>query len=84
MAEIGTVELGPGVPSGKTTVNGCWAYGRDWGIENWLHRVRDVVFGETGSAPQRMTALRNLVTGILRRGGVKIIAAALCHYACRP
>ena len=38
-----------------------------WGIENRLHWVRDVVFGEdqsrvrTGSAPQLPAALRNLV-----------------------
>ena len=38
-----------------------------WGIENRLHWVRDVVFGEdrsqvrTESAPQLLAALRNLV-----------------------
>lgn len=61
-----------------------------WGIENRLHWVRDVVFGEdqsqvrTGSAPQLLAALRNLVIGILRPGGVKNIAAALRHYAWKP
>ena len=40
-----------------------------WGIENQVHWVRDVVFGEdhsqvrTGSAPQLLAALRNLVMG---------------------
>ena len=58
-----------------------------WGIENRPHWVRDVVFGEdlsqvrTESAPQLLVALRNLVIGMLRLGGVKNIAAALRHYA---
>ena len=40
-----------------------------WGIENRLHWVRDMVFGEdqcqvrTGPAPQLLAALRNLVIG---------------------
>ncbi len=61
-----------------------------WGIENRLHWVRDVVFGEdssqvrTGSAPQLLAALRNLVIGMLRLGGVKKIAAALRHYGWKP
>ena len=61
-----------------------------WGIENRLHWVRDVVFGEdqsqvrTGSAPQLLAALRNLVIGMLRLGGVKNIAAALRHYGWKP
>ena len=61
-----------------------------WGTENRLHWVRDVVFGEdqsqvrTGSAPQVLAALRNLVIGMLRLDGVKNIAAALRHYAWNP
>ena len=61
-----------------------------WGIENRLHWVRDVVFGEdlsqvrTESAPQLLAALRNLVIGMLRLGGVKNIAAALRHYGWKP
>ena len=61
-----------------------------WGIENRLHWVRDVVFGEdqsqvrTGSAPQLLAALRNLVLGLLRLSGVKNIAAALRHYGWKP
>ena len=60
-----------------------------WGIENRLHWVRDVVYGEdqsqvrTGSAPQLLAALRNLVIGILHLGGVKNIAAALRHYSLK-
>ena len=61
-----------------------------WGIENRLHWVRDVVFGEdlsqvrTGSAPQLLAALRNLVAGMLRLCGVKNISAALRHYSWKP
>ena len=61
-----------------------------WGIENRLHWVRDVVFGEdqsqvrTGSAPQLLAALRNLVIGMLRLSGAKNIAAALRHYSWKP
>jgi len=62
----------------------------NWGIENRLHWVRDVVFGEdqsqvrTGSAPQLLAALRNLAIGMLRLNGAKNIAAALRHYGWKP
>lgn len=58
-----------------------------WGIENRLHWVRDVTMGEdgsqvrTGSAPQVMAALRNVVLGLLRQRGVSNVAAALRHYS---
>ena len=61
-----------------------------WRIEYRLHRVRDVVFGEdlsqvrTGSAPQLLAALRNLVIDVLRLSGVKNISAALRHYGWKP
>ena len=61
-----------------------------WRIENRLHWVRDVVFGEdlsqlrTGSALQLLAALRNLVIGVLRLSGVKNISAALRHYDWKP
>lgn len=61
-----------------------------WAIENRLHYVRDVSFGEDGSqvrkgsAPQVMAALRNAVIGILRQAGWANIAAGLRHYAWRP
>ena len=54
-----------------------------WGIENGLHYVRDVTMGEdgsnvrTGSAPQVMAALRNVVIGILRLSGATNIASAI-------
>lgn len=54
-----------------------------WAIENGLHYVRDVTFGEdasqvrTGAAPQVMACLRNLVIGALCRAGPVNLAAAL-------
>ena len=44
-----------------------------WSIENRLHYVRDVSMGEdacrvrSGHAPQNLSALRNLVIGLIRR-----------------
>jgi hypothetical protein len=61
-----------------------------WAIENGLHWVRDVTFAEdasqvrTGTAPQVMAALRNLVIGVLSRAGAVNLAAALRHHARDP
>jgi hypothetical protein len=61
-----------------------------WGIENKLHRVRDVTCGEddsqvrSGAAPQVCAALRNLMIALLRRTGVENIAAALRTHSGRP
>ena len=61
-----------------------------WGIENRLHYVRDVTMREdasqvrTGSAPEVMAALRNVVVGLLRWAGAANIAAALRHYSYQP
>jgi predicted transposase YbfD/YdcC len=54
-----------------------------WTIENKVHYVRDVTWGEdashvrTGNAPRTMAGLRNLAMGILRQSGVTNIAEAL-------
>ena len=59
----------------------CWR--GHWGIENRLHYVRDVTFGEdasrirTASAPQIMAAVRNVAISLLRSWGCENIAAAL-------
>jgi hypothetical protein len=56
-----------------------WLRGH-WRIENWLHWVRDVTFGEdastarTGSLPRVMASLRNLAIGLLRLAGHTQIA----------
>lgn len=60
----------------------CWLRGH-WGIENRIHYVRDVTFGEdaarvrTGAAPQVLAACRNLVLSLLRQADYDNIAAAL-------
>lgn len=60
-----------------------------WGIENRLHYVRDVTFGEDGSqvrkgsAPEVMAALRNVVIGLLREANWTNIAAGLSHNGWR-
>jgi hypothetical protein len=66
----------------------AWARGH-WGIENRLHWVRDMTFGEdacrirTAGAPQVLAAIRNAAISFLRRQGVTNVAAALRENACR-
>lgn len=61
-----------------------------WGIENRLHWVRDVTFGEdhsqvrSGAAPQVFAGLRSLGIALLRRVGAANIAAALRTHSARP
>lgn len=61
-----------------------------WCIENSLHYVRDVTFGEdrcrlrTGNAPQILAALRNLVITLIHRWGSSQIAASRRHFASHP
>jgi len=58
-----------------------------WGIENKVHYVRDVTFGEdasrirVGQAPQALAALRNGLLTLLRSTGVTNIADAVRSYA---
>ena len=60
---------------------------KHWRIENQLHYVRDVTYGEdasqirTRNAPRVMASLRNLAVSILRLAGNTNIAAALRHTA---
>jgi len=64
----------------------AWVQGH-WGIENRVHWVRDVTYGEdasqvrTGAAPHVMATLRNLVISLLRLAGWTNIAEALRHHA---
>jgi predicted transposase YbfD/YdcC len=61
-----------------------------WTIEDRLHWVRDVTYGEdlsqvrTGSGPRVMATLRNFALAILRLAGITSIAAALRHHSRRP
>ena len=64
--------------------------GGHWRIENRLHWVRDVDFGEdastarSGSLPRVMASLRNLAVGALRLAGHPNLAAALGHTGRDP
>lgn len=76
---------------GRRAAAQCQALWRGhWGIENGLHWVRDVTFGEdqcqvrTGNGPQALAVLRNGVIGILRQAGHTNLAAALRSYAGHP
>jgi predicted transposase YbfD/YdcC len=66
-----------------------WLRGH-WRIENRLHWVRDVDFGEdastarSGSLPRVMASLRNLAVGALRLAGHPNLAAALRHTGRDP
>lgn len=61
-----------------------------WGIENRLHRTRDVIFNEDkstirkGHAPQTMAILRNIVTSIFHRGTVRNFKTAMRRFAANP
>lgn len=61
-----------------------------WRIENKLHYVRDVTFGEDlsqvrlGSAPEVMAGLRNIVLGLLHLAKVENVAATLRRNARHP
>ena len=61
-----------------------------WGIENRLHWVRDVVFREdasqarTGSIPQNVAAMRNAAISAIRFAGIKGIAPPLRHFNSKP
>lgn len=61
-----------------------------WSIENRLHYVKDVTFGEdacqvrAGSAPQALAVLRNLAVTLLNDAGHDNKAAALRRHAARP
>jgi len=61
-----------------------------WSIENSIHWVRDMTFGEdahrarTGNAPTVLAAIRNLVTTALRLAGALNIAAARRAAALKP
>lgn len=61
-----------------------------WCIENRLHWVRDVSFGEDAcranvqNCPQNLAALRNVSIALLRRAGVYEILATLRDFATRP
>jgi predicted transposase YbfD/YdcC len=64
----------------------AWIRGH-WAIENKIHWVRDVTYGEdrsqirTGTGPHVMAVLRNAAISALRAAGATNIAAANRHHA---
>jgi len=83
------VEYGVGsVPHKLANAQTLNQWRRDhWGIENRVHWVRDMTFGEdasrirNGAAPQVLAAMRNAVIGILRTHNVTNIAETLREHA---
>jgi hypothetical protein len=61
-----------------------------WGVENRLHRQRNVVFNEDkstirqGHAPQTMAILKNIVTSLFHRGTVRNFKSAMRKFAADP
>lgn len=74
--------------AGPTQLLKLWR--EHWHVENKLHWVRDVTFGEdrsqvrAGRIPQVMAALRNAAISLLRVCGAENIAAACRRYAAQP
>lgn len=90
-AETEVVYLVTSLPTHQASPTLLAAFARrHWLVENRLHWVRDVTFGEdlsqvrTGNAPQVMASLRNLAIAVLRLTGVTNIAAGIRHHARRP
>ena len=63
---------------------------RHWTVENGLHWIRDVVFGEdastthTAHAPHALAILRNLALSLLHRWHGHDVTATRQHYAAHP
>src|SRR5262249_11882630 len=57
-----------------------------WTIENRVHYVRDVSFGEdrghaaAGSTPRALASVRNALLYLFRRAGWRLVPDALAHY----
>jgi hypothetical protein len=78
--------LGPATPPAELLA--LWR--GHWAIENRLHYVRDVTFGEdasqirSGAAPEVMAALRNVSIALLRGAGYRNLAAGLRAVGWQP
>ena len=61
-----------------------------WQVENGLHYVKDVTFGEdrcqthVGHGADILAMLRNTAITLIRRAGYRTIAARLRHYSGCP
>ncbi|WP_374216005.1 ISAs1 family transposase [Frankia sp. AiPs1] len=90
-AETEVAYLVTSLPTHQASPAELAAFAREhWHVENRLHWVRDVTFGEdfsqvrTGNAPHVMASLRNLTIALLRLTGVTNIAAGIRYHARRP
>lgn len=88
---VGIVRLPEEILGDKNIAEEVSSYIRGhWGIENSLHRKRDVTFGEDksmirkGHAPQTMAVLRNIVTSVFHRGTVRNFNTAMRRFAAKP
>jgi predicted transposase YbfD/YdcC len=78
------------VPARATPAQLLTLWRQHWHIENKVHYVRDVTFGEdratvrAGRGPQALAALRNTAISLLRRDGATNIAAACRRYQAQP
>jgi len=78
------------VPARATPAQLLTLWRQHWHIENKVHYVRDVTFGEdastvrAGRGPQALAALRNTAISLLRREGATNIAAACRRYQAQP
>lgn len=78
------------VPARATPAQLLTLWRQHWHIENKVHYVRDVTFGEdastvrAGRGPQALAAFRNTAISLLRREGATNIAAACRRYQAQP
>lgn len=79
------------LPAAQASPQALWRLWRThWCIENTLHWVRDVVFGEdhattrTAHAPQAFAAFRNLAVALLHLWQRPQISAARAYFATHP
>ena len=85
--QYGITSLSPEVASAKDLLTLRRGH---WTIENKVHWIRDVIFGEdasqvrTAGIPHVMAALRNTVLSVLRFAGYTKIAETLRFFATRP
>lgn len=74
--------------AGPAAVERLWR--GHWAIENRVHHVRDVSFGDDatrayrGNTAHALASLRNATLNLLRAAGWTRIADAVRHYAARP
>lgn len=75
-------------PAGTPHIATYWR--GHWSIENQVHHVRDVTFGEdrgqahTGATARALATLRNAILNLLRAQGRTNIADAIRHIAASP